>query len=203
MNSKYEKLFTALKYYLLGHNYLLALKALQFARSYHSGTRKDGSTPEFQHQLEICHFILTLKNLENEELTIVCALLHDVMEDYNIPVQTMESEFSPEVCSIVLRLSKVYQGSKKSMPTYFDEISSCPIASIVKGSDRIHNLQSMVGVFSKEKQKDYISEVKTYFLPMIKAASYSHPKQSMAYFNIKHMLKSQIELIEAIHNQNP
>ena len=118
------------------------------------------------------------------------------MEDYDIPVDTMNAEFSPEITKIVLTLSKVYQGKKKDMPSYFKAIENCPIASIVKGADRIHNLQSMPGVFSKEKQKEYINEVNTYFLPMIKSASYLFPKQSLAYFNIKHMMKSQIYLIE-------
>lgn len=193
---KYEKLFTALKYFLVGRNYFIALKALEFARKNHSGTRKDGFTPEFQHQLEICHYLITLKNLENEEMVLVCALLHDVMEDYNIPVETMEKEFSPEITKKILILSKVYQGKKKDMNLYFSEIASCPVCSIVKGADRIHNLQSMPGVFSVEKQKAYIEEVNKYFLPMIKSASYSFPHQSLAYFNIKHLLKSQISLIE-------
>lgn len=193
----YDKLFTALKYFLIGRNYSLALKALEFARKYHSGVRKDGSTPEFQHQLEICHYLLTLKDLRHEELTLTCALLHDVMEDYHIPLETMDKEFNPEVTKIVQTLSKVYLGQKKDLPNYFLAISQCPVASIVKGADRTHNLQSMVGVFSAKKQKTYMQEVRDYFLPMIKAAAYNFPDQTLAYFNVKHLLKSQLQLIEA------
>lgn len=193
---KHDKLFTALKYYLVGRNYHLALKALQFSRTHHDGFRKDGVTPEFQHQLEICHYLITLKDLMNEELIITCSLLHDVMEDYDIPFETMEKEFGDAVTKIVFTLSKTYQGQKKDMVTYFSAITKCPVASIVKGADRIHNLQSMPEVFSEKKQHEYLEEVKQYFLPMIKSASYAFPKQSLAYFNIKHMLKSQIYLIE-------
>lgn len=195
-NTKYEKLFTGLKYFLLGREYFVALKALQFARKYHSGTRKDGFTPEFQHQLEICHYLITLAQVKNQEMVLTAALLHDVMEDYNIPVETMNVEFSKDITQIVLRLSKVYQGTKKDLTSYFKEISLCPVASVVKGADRIHNLQTMGGVFSKAKQKEYIEEVKKYFLPMIKEASYNFPEQSMAYHNIKHLLKSQISFVE-------
>jgi len=55
----------------------------------------------------------------------------------------------------------------------------------------------MIGVFSKEKQKSYMKDVEDYFLPMIKKASYNFPNQTSAYFNIKHLLKSQLELIGA------
>lgn len=197
MTKKFDKLFTALKYYLIGKDFNTALKALQFARQYHSGKRKDGITPEFQHQLEICHYLITLKNLEDEESVISAALLHDVMEDYDIPVETMNKEFGKKLTNIVLTLSKKYKGKKIPLDQYFDNISKCPIASIVKGGDRTHNLQSMIGVFSKEKQKSYMKDVEDYFLPMIKKASYNFPNQTSAYFNIKHLLKSQLELIGA------
>jgi (p)ppGpp synthase/HD superfamily hydrolase len=196
----YDKLFTGLKYYLLGRKYNMAVKALEFARKYHSGLRKDGKSKELTHQLSICHYIMTLKDVQSEEKVLTCALLHDVMEDYNIPVDVMNEEFSPEITKTVLKLSKVYQGKKKDIKVYFEEISQCPVASIVKGADRIHNLQNMVGVFSIAKQKEYVKEVEEYFMPMIKKASYNFPQQTEAYLNIKHFLKSQMELIKAIHN---
>lgn len=195
MKTSYEKLFTSLKYYLLGKNYNQALKALNFARKYHSGVRKDGKTPEFQHQLEICSYLTTLKNLQNEELTLIAGLLHDVVEDYNIPKEVMINEFGEEVYSVVLTLSKKYNGKTLALDLYFENISECVISSVVKGADRIHNIQSMIGVFSKEKQKKYMEEVEIYFLPMIKKASYNFPSQTQAYFNIKHLLRSQLELI--------
>jgi hypothetical protein len=63
----------------------------------------------------------------------------------------------------------------------------------------MHNLQTMVGVFTFEKQKTYIVEVRVLFLPMLKAARRNFPQQVLAYENIKHVLLSQIELIEAMH----
>lgn len=195
----YDKLFTGLKYFLMGRKYNQSLKALEFARKYHTGLRKDGKSKELIHQLSICHYIMTLKNVKNEEKVLTCALLHDTMEDFDVPVDVMNSEFSPEITKIVLKLSKVYQGNKKDIKAYFKEISECEVASIVKGSDRIHNLQNMVGVFSIPKQKEYLKEVEEHFIPMIKKASYNYPEQTEAYLNMKHFLKSQMELIKALH----
>jgi (p)ppGpp synthase/HD superfamily hydrolase len=193
----YDKLFVSLKYYLLGKGYYNALKALDFARSHHTGLRKDKVTPEFQHQIEICLYILTLKNVNNEELVITASLLHDVQEDYGVTPAELESKFGKRVSEVVWLLTKKYQGKMKDPDFYFDEISKDPVASIVKGSDRIHNVQSMVGVFTKEKQQKYLTEVEKKFLPMIKRAKYNFPEQTEAYFNIMHMLKSQINLIQS------
>ena len=63
--------------------------------------------------------------------------------------------------------------------------------------DRINNIQSMTGVFSNEKQRKYIDEVNTHFIPMIKKSQNTFPEQTGAYFNGLYFLRSQIELIEA------
>lgn len=102
MNTNFEKLFTSLKYYLIGKNFFTALKALQFAKKYHKGKRKDGETPEFQNQLEICHYLITLKGLIDEENVIVSAILHDVMEDYDVPIEIMQKEFGEKITKIIL-----------------------------------------------------------------------------------------------------
>lgn len=196
----YEKLHTALKYYMIGKGYHLGLKAMYFAQRYHTGVRKDGKTREFMHQIEIAMSITTLKGLENEEIAVAAALLHDVMEDYEIPRSVLELEFNAELVAVVWLLTKEYKGVKKDTYRYFLDISNNATASVVKGMDRVHNVQTMVGVFSIEKQKSYIKEVKELFLPMLKKARYLFAIQGFAYANIEHTLRSQIYLIEAIHS---
>lgn len=195
----FDKLFTALKYYLLGKGYFIALKALDFAKHYHNGFRKDGVTPELQHQIEICLYITTLPDIQDEETALAAALLHDVMEDFDIEESVMVNKFGIEITREVRLLSKKYKGIKKSPEYYFHDIAASSVSSIVKGSDRIHNIQSMVGVFTFEKQRKYIDEVEQYFIPMLKDAKYNFPEQSKAYFNIIHMLRNQLELIKALH----
>jgi len=69
----------------------------------------------------------------------------------------------------------------------------------VKGADRIHNVQTMLGVFDLAKQQEYIHETEEYILPTLKEARRRFPHQEPAYENIKHMLQSQIELLVAVH----
>lgn len=184
--------------FLLGRSFYVAVEALEFAAGYHTGTRKDGETPEFHHQISITHFARTLPNLRFEEEVLCAALLHDVVEDYDVPIETIRTRFGERVADAVLLLTKKYRGIKKDTAQYYREIAECPIASIVKGCDRIHNFQTMPNVFSSEKQVKYMAECKEHILPMLKTARNRFPDQELAYENIKYALKSQIDLISLI-----
>lgn len=196
---RYNKISIALQNYLHGAKYYTALRAFEFAKRIHVGTRKDGITPEFQHQLEIALYITTLRNVEFEEGVIAVALLHDILEDYaDVGVQELERLVGELITNAVVVISKSVQGKVRyhNIDEYFDGITCNPIVSIVKGADRIHNLQSMSGVFTVDKQRQYLAETIIYFLPMLKKAAGLFPIQYLAYMNMRTTLKSQIQLLE-------
>ena len=205
MTTKFQKKLLTLRNQLIGARYHHALAALEFAIRFHTGTRKDGVTPEFQHQVEIALFALTLPDLMHRQEVIATIILHDVREDYDITDREIrdlffqDADFASRVAQAVENMTKVFRGVKKDEQALFDAMAQDPIASIAKGCDRMHNLQTMVGVFKIEKQKAYIQEVHDLFLPMLKKARRLFPHQVNAYENIKHVLTSQIELIQAVH----
>lgn len=195
---QYSRLIISLQNYLLGARYYTALKALDFAKRKHLGFRKDGLTPEFQHQVEIALYITTLRDVEDEEKCIIAAILHDVLEDYpEITTADVQDVIGPQNIRPIILLSKEICGIRQhsSSKTYFESIASDAVASIVKGSDRVHNQRTMGGVFTLTKQQQYIEETEEYFLPMLKTAAGLFPLQYLAYMNIRTMLKTQIELI--------
>ena len=103
----FERKRTALKGYCLGRDYVDVLRAITFAEEYHVGVRKDGVTPEFQHQIEIALHATTLKGLSNEDESILLQMimLHDVVEDYNVSLMEIEQRFGPIVAKGVEALS--------------------------------------------------------------------------------------------------
>ncbi len=191
MESRYTKLEISLRYYLLGARYIKALKALDLVLRYHQGFRKDGVTPEAQHPIEIALYVSTLKDLIDEEKTITVALLHDLQEDYPASWEDMRKMFDNEILYACELLNK----HGKKLDFYIDNMKTNHLASIVKGADRIHNVNSMVGVFTKEKQKIYIEEVKLHFLPMLRHARTNFPGQMQSYFNIMTVLRGQVGLL--------
>lgn len=199
--SNFNKKQTSLRYWLQGAEYFKALEAMEFARQFHTGVRKDGITPEFDHQVSIAQYVRTLYHgITNFEDTMATIFLHDVREDYDISFEEIESRFGLIVSNAVEAMTKEFRGFKRPIQSVFDNIANDPCASIAKGADRIHNFSSMVGVFRLEKQKEYIQEGKDYFLPMLKIARRKFPQQEPVYENIKTMLNSQMTLIESIHN---
>lgn len=196
--SRYQKLSITLTSYLKGRGFNRALEAFQYAKEIHVGYRKDGVTPNFQHQIEICLFLMNLKEIRKdiEEEVFVGAFLHDIREDYGISYQTIEAKFGKTAAEVNEKLTKEFKGAKKSPEVYFNDITNCPICSLIKGGDRIHNFSSMVGVFTIPKQEHYVFEVKEYFLPMLKKAAQLFPDQSASYHLMRTFLKNMSIAIE-------
>lgn len=199
--TQFEKKLLTLRQQLIGARYFNALAALEFAMKYHTGTRKDGVTPEFQHQVEIALYALTLPDLRHREEIIATIMLHDTREDYHITAHEIiqlfdNSEFATQVSRAVENMTKEWRGIKKNEKELFSLMGDDPIASVAKGCDRIHNINSMPKVFTKEKQQIYVNEVKELFLPMLKKARKNFAYQHSAYMNIQFVLQTQIDLIE-------
>lgn len=196
MTEKFSKLYITLKFRLHGMKFYKALIALEKGKTIHDGYRKDNITPEYQHQLEIALFILTLKDIQDLESAIICALLHDTLEDYPTLIDEIwiDKTFGSEILEILKFLDK---NRWPTLELYFDNLTRSAVGSIVKLCDRINNFQSMNrGKFSIEKQKKYSNEVKNYFLKMSKQSRKLFPQQMDAYYNIETMLKNQYELIQ-------
>lgn len=195
----HTKVFISLRYWLLGREWTKASEALEYASTFHQGLRKDGVTPEYHHQLYIAQFIRTLTSgLMYPQNTIISALLHDVCEDADVGFEEIVHRFGEDVGRSVKLLTKQHRGSKMDPKSYYEGIATDPVASIVKGVDRSHNIQSMTGVFSRDKQMRYIEETQTFVIPMLKSARRSFPKQELAYENIKCMLTNQLDLITKV-----
>lgn len=202
---EFQKRALTLRQLLIGRGYYNALIAMEFAAKYHKGKRRDKVTPEFDHQISIALYALTLPNIQFPEEMIAVIMLHDVREDYDITdleirALFMDTEFADRVAKAVDKMTKEWRGEKKDPTKLFEAMGEDAIASIAKLCDRVHNFQSMVGVFKIEKQKAYIAEAEEFFFPMLKRARRNFPHQVLAYENIKWMLRSQIQLIEAMHS---
>lgn len=196
-----ENDITSLRFFFNGRGHFKASRALELAIRIHNGLRKDGKTPEYHHQLCITHHLRTLANsLSEPEYTFCTALLHDSVEDHpdKVTLDRIEDLCGVEVRDAVELLTK----TGKVTDHYFGSLRFNPIASIVKAADRVHNFQTMVGVFSIEKQGRYIGETEEFIIPMLEEAALRFPEQEPAYANLKLVLKSQIELIKHIHIAN-
>jgi len=196
----YETLKTSIRYWLHGRGYHTALKAMDLGLKWHTESRKDG-LPEFSHQIFQAAYARSLADLMMyPEDTLSVIFLHDLIEDHQPEQELVDDGFGKEIGYGVELMTNVdCQGNKKDTASYYAMMAYDPLASIAKGVDRMHNFQSMSGVFALEKQQRYIAETIEHIIPMLKEARKKFPEQEPVYQNIKHVLRTQIELFRLTH----
>jgi len=198
----YIKSRTALRYWLLGRKYIKSVEAMDFALQFHTGYRKDKVTPEFQHQIYMGNFARVYETLLiYPEEVFTSIFLHDLIEDYDVSPQEITEKFGKLVSDTVYKLSKKYRKLKKDLDSYFIDISECPIASVIKGIDRVHNIHTMVNVFTYEKEIEYVKETEKYILPTLYRSKHIFPQQEAIYENLKQYLILALNLIKNIHEE--
>lgn len=198
MEQNYEKMKIALRAWLQGRGYFKALRAMDFAESLHTGTRKDGS-PEFSHQVSQALYAITMiDSLSKPEETICVILLHDTVEDKGVTYKQLFEMFGKIIADATLKMSKVVDGIRLPDEIYYKVLPTCEIASAAKGFDRVHNLMTMLDGFKPEKQASYIKETLDKVVPMLKLARRSFPEQYPVYENIKFVMTNQVRLYKTL-----
>lgn len=203
VGERHRKQLSAMRAYLHGRRYWKAMEALQIVMDISEGYRKDSITPKFHHQLSVTRLLTTLESsFIYPEDTLVAAFLHDHLEDHGdiCTREMIETQFGKRVADAVWTLSKKSNGMSKTNESYYTAIGKCPVSSLVKLSDRAHNIITMDGVFTPEKQLAYIGEVEEWYFPMIKEARHAFPQQYGCYENLKIILRVQLKLIRQIHS---
>jgi len=149
---------------LRGGEYHQALISLGFARDYHPGSRKDGITPNFHHQVKVAFSAyddrerIKAAGLKTDEI-IAGSLLHDTYEDnQEIQLQQLkERRLKEEVIGLMLGLSKMRGGVAIPTDEYYRQLLDDPRRLIVKLYDRRQNVESVFGL-TPEKLVNYFAE---------------------------------------------
>ena len=123
-------------------------RAISFANAAHKGqSRKGDKRPYITHPLAVMLLIHEYKKSANIIMLMVCAVLHDVLEDCpSVTMQMIVDNFGTKVASIVDELTdhkpsikkfgkRVYQLDK------WNSISS--YSFVLKLADRLHNLRDL------------------------------------------------------------
>ncbi|TXI88434.1 MAG: hypothetical protein E6Q36_05585 [Chryseobacterium sp.] len=195
----YKKLKLFVRSWMQGRGYHLAVKAMNFAEKHHTGTRKDGA-PEFSHQVTQAAYAITLIDLFLFPEEILCVIfLHDIHEDYNVSKEELIRLFGVVVGEATIRISKVRNGIRIPDDVYYKDMEPCPIVGPAKGIDRFHNIKTMVGGFTPEKQVSYVAETEEKIIPLLKQGRRLFPEQAAVYENIKLILNVQLSLYKVLN----
>ena len=205
----FKKLLLRVKKYNPKADIQLITKAYEIAREYHSGQFRKSGEPFITHPLEVA---IILADIETDQVSIVAALLHDVIEDTELKYEDIKKEFGEKIADIingVTKLDKIVFSSLEEKQV--ENLRKMIIAMsedvriiIVKLADRLHNMRTL-SALSKEKKKLKAIETLEVYAPIahrlgihqIKSELEDlgfqtlHPKQ---YKNIMEMIKEKIKL---------
>jgi len=123
------------------------VEAARFAAEAHrSQTLFDSGLPYLLHVTTVTTEVMAAIAIEpvaDPDLAVLCALLHDTIEDCGVTVATLEAQFGPAVAAGVLALSKDPALPRdQAMPDSLRRIQLQPREVwLVKLADRITNLQ--------------------------------------------------------------
>jgi guanosine-3',5'-bis(diphosphate) 3'-pyrophosphohydrolase len=151
-------------------NWDLISKAYQFASRAHAGQKRISGEPYITHPLGVAYI---LADLELDLITIVAALLHDVLEDTPYNYEQIEEKFGEEVASLVDGVTKLSRMEFRSKEEHQAETWRKMLVAmardirviLIKLADRTHNMRTLRYLHTA-KQKEISLETLEIYAPL-------------------------------------
>ncbi len=142
-------------------NVELIRRAYMFSALHHKGQKRASGEPYLVHPLEVADI---LADMRLDEVSVSTGLLHDVVEDTLVDLETIKSYFGDEITQLVDGLTKIAQISNLSKERQQAEnVRKMVLAMItdvrvvlIKLADRLHNMRTMQ--FLKPEKRARISQ---------------------------------------------
>ena len=137
---------------------VLIKKAFKISLEAHKNMRRKSGEPYILHPLTVAQ--ICIKELGLDSTSIICALLHDVVEDTDLSLEYLEKEFGKPVSKICDGLTKISgffspeiskqaENFKKMILTISDDLR----VILIKLADRLHNMRTLDSMNRKSQIK--------------------------------------------------
>ena len=170
MVSDFEGLLAVIEQSKLSYDTELIKKAYDLAAESHSGQTRASGEPYLTHPLEAAAILIGL-GMDSE--SIAAALLHDVVEDTEVEIDRIKSDFGADIAQLVdgvTKLGKIPFVSREEQQA--ENIRKMLIAMaedvrviIIKLADRLHNMRTIKSL-SLQKQRDKALETMEVYAPI-------------------------------------
>ena len=145
-------------------------RAYFFSAREHKGQTRASGEPYLVHPLEVANI---LADMRLDEVSVSTGLLHDVVEDTLVDLDTIRSYFGDEVTQLVDGLTKISQISNVSLEEQQAENVRKMLLAMVKDvrvvlvklADRLHNMRTLQ-YLKPEKRKRIAQETMDIYAPI-------------------------------------
>lgn len=142
----------------------------QFAKKAHKGQIRASNEPYILHPINVALILLTF---DVDLQTIEASLLHDVVEDTSVSLDTIKDKFGKEVALLVDGVSKISQIKFLSLEEWkLESLRKVLIAMasdfrvvFIKLADRLHNMRTL-NYLPEEKRREVAKETMEIYVPL-------------------------------------
>lgn len=168
---EYRGLLRQLKHRLKKGDKNLVRRAFEIAADAHQHMRRKSGEPYILHPLAVARIVV--EEIGLGVTSVICALLHDTVEDTEVTLKEIELEFGSTHSRIVEGLTKISnvvetkdttqqaENFKKILLTLADD----PRVILIKLADRLHNMRTLESM-SRDKQLKIASETSFLYAPL-------------------------------------
>src|SRR5437899_6110137 len=148
----------------------LLSRAYEFAAEQHQSQLRQSGDPFLSHPVEVAHILADMKL---DVTTLCAALLHDVVEDTRIPLETIAQRFGEDTARLVEGVTKISrldllapevrqaENVRKVLLAMVNDVR----VVLVKLGDRLHNMRTL-GFLPSEKQERIARETLDIYAPI-------------------------------------
>jgi GTP diphosphokinase / guanosine-3',5'-bis(diphosphate) 3'-diphosphatase len=143
--------------------------AYEIAVEAHSKQRRKSGEPYILHPIEVAR--ICTEEIGLGPTAVVCALLHDVVEDTDVTLEDIRQKFGDRIARIVDGLTKLdgsynkdntqAENFKKVLSTLVEDVR----VVLIKMADRLHNLRT-IGSMAHNKQLKIAAETEYIYAPL-------------------------------------
>jgi GTP pyrophosphokinase len=187
----YRALLRALKVKLKKGDKELLRTAFEMAADAHKTMRRKSGEPYILHPIAVA--MICVEEIGLGVRSTICALLHDTVEDTDLTLDDIKSEFGNEIAKIVDGLTKIStvmdtnssqqaENFKKILLTLTDD----PRVILIKLADRLHNMRTLDSM-KQEKQLKIASETIWVYAPLAHRMGLYSIKTEMEDLSMKYL----------------
>lgn len=186
----------------------LLRRAYLFSAREHKGQKRASGESYLVHPLEVADI---LANMKLDEVSVATGLLHDVVEDTLVDLDTIHEYFGEEIAHLVDGLTKIAQISnisreeqqaenvRKMLLAMVDDVR----VVLVKLADRLHNMRTLQ-YLSPEKRKRIAEETMEIFAPIAHRLGMGKLRGELEDLAFRHLHPDDYrELAEQLEKRRP
>ena len=166
-------------------------RAYIFSARWHKGQTRASGEPYLVHPLEVANI---LADMRLDEVSVSTGLLHDVVEDTLVDLDTIRGQFGEEIAHLVDGLTKISQISNQSREEQQAEnVRKMLLAMVddvrvvlIKLADRLHNMRTLHHLRS-EKRKRIAQETLDIFAPIAHRLGMGRVRSELEDLAFKHL----------------